>query len=170
MEISKCFKIGYVVKPHGLKGEVTLALSPECPHPGSLHSVFFEVKNQLVPYFIIAASVKGTRAYIKLEEVNTPEMAASLKGCSLYLPKTKRPKLAHGEFYGDEIVGFEVVDLAIGVLGEVNEVLENGANRHLLIIRQSKEIMIPITGPFIKSISKVRKKIMVELPDGFLEI
>ena len=170
MEIGKCFKIGYVVKAHGLKGEVTLALSPECPHPGSLHSVFLEIKNQLVPFFISSASVKGTRAYIKLEEVNTPELAASLRGCSLYLPKTERPKLVRGEFYGDEVVGFEVVDLSMGVLGEVNEVLENGANRHLIILCQNKEIMIPLNGPFIKSVNKSRKKISVELPDGFLEI
>jgi len=30
--------------------------------------------------------------------------------------------------------------------------------------------MIPVNGPFIKSISKAKKKIQVELPEGFLEI
>ena len=158
------------MKAHGLKGEVTFALGPECPDPESFRTVFIELKNQLIPYFIESVSRRGTKAFVKLEEINTPELASSLRGCSLYLPKTERPKLTTGEFYGDEVVGFEVVDIAFGLLGEVKEVFENGTNRHLIVRRQNKDMMIPLNGPFIKSVSKSRRKISVDLPDGFMDI
>lgn len=170
MEIRECFKIGYVAKSHGLKGEVTIVLGPDCPGLESLKLVFVESNNQLVPYFIQAVSLKGIKAFVKLEGVDTPEFAASLKGCSLFLPKSERPKLVRGEFYNDEVLGFEVIDSEKGALGPVSDVLESGPNRYLTIMFNTKEIMIPLNGPFIKGVNKTKKKISVELPDGFLDI
>ena len=164
------FKIGYVAKSHGLKGEVTIALGPECPDLESVKSILVEVSHQLVPYFIESISVKGVKAYLKLEDVNTPEAAASLRGSSLYLPKSERPKLSRGEFYSDEVIGFEVTDAEKGLLGSIKEVFESGPNRFLILIHQGKEVMIPINGPFITGLNKSKKKIAVDLPEGFLEI
>ena len=170
METVEYFKIGYVAKSHGLKGEVTIVLGPECPDLEGLKSLFVESKNQLVPYFIELISLKGNKAFLKLEDVNTPELSYALKGCGLFLPKSDRPKLLRGEFYSDEVVGFEVSDREKGILGPISEVFESGPNRFLIIILNGKEIMIPINGPFIKGVNKSKRKISVELPDGFLDI
>ena len=158
------------MKTHGLKGEVTFSLSPDCPNLSGLTSVFLELRNQLVPYFIHSASTKGIKAYVKLQDVNSAEAAAELTGSSVYISKEHRPALSRGEFYGDEVAGFEVNDVFHGPLGYVKEVLETGANRHLIVIYLGREIMIPLNGPFIKSLNKAKKKFVVELPDGFLEI
>lgn len=170
MEIHKFFKIGYVIKAHGLKGEITIALTPECPALAGLKSVFIEFRSQLVPHFIESASTKGNKAFVKLEDVTSHELASSLKGRSLYLPKSKLPKLHGGEFYTDEVLGFKVTDLEEGVLGYVKGVFETGPNRHLVVIHNKKEILIPINGPFIKGVNKTKKEISVELPNGFLDI
>lgn len=170
MKVEACFKIAYVMKTHGLKGEVTFSLSPDCPDLSGLTSVFLELRNQLVPYFIHSASTKGIKAYVKLEDINSAEAAAELTGSSVYIPKEHRPALSRSEFYGDEVTGFEVNDVFHGPLGYVKEVLETGANRHLIVIYLGREIMIPLNGPFIKSLNKAKRKFAVELPDGFLEI
>ena len=170
MEISECFKIGYVAKSHGLKGEVTIVMAPDCPDLKDVKSVFVETSYQLVPYFIQSVSITGSKAYVKLEDVNSQEVAGALKGCSLFLSRRERPKLARGEFYNDEVIGFEVIDAEIGSLGLVNDILESGPNRYLTVMVNTKEVMIPLNGPFIKGVNKTRKKISVELPDGFLDI
>jgi 16S rRNA processing protein RimM len=164
------FKIGYIAKTHGLKGELTMAMMPECPDPEGIKSFFVEINQNLVPFFIQSISVKGDKAFVKFEDVNTIDEANVLKGCSLFLAKTEREKLGRGEFYNDEVVGFEVTDNDAGILGVVREVFESGPNRFLMIDWHEKEVMIPINGPFIKSINKSKKKISVELPEGFLEI
>jgi 16S rRNA processing protein RimM len=170
MHVDSCFKIAYVVKAHGLKGELTLALLPECPDLSGLSPVFLEIKNQLVPQFIETASVKGTKAYVKFEGVDSLDSAHALKGCSLYLPIKHRPGLPKGQFYGDEVAGFEVVDATLGSLGTVKEVLETGASRHLVVLRDAREVLIPLNGPFIKSLNKSKKRILVDIPEGLLEL
>ncbi len=170
MEIKDYYKIGYVAKSHGLKGEVTLVLGPDCPDLEDLKSVFVATGNQIIPHFIQAVSIKGIKAYIKFEDVNTPEQAYALKGSSIYLLKTDRPRLNRGEFYNDEVLGFEVTDADEGPLGYVVDVQEAGPNRYLIVKYLNKDVMIPLNGPFIKSVNKSKKKILVELPVGFLQI
>ncbi len=169
MDINACFKIGYISKTHGLKGGVTAVFS-ESGEFESLESVFVEIKHSLVPYFIESFSDRGEKGFIKFEDINTFEQAEALKGCSIYLPKTVRPKLKRGDFYNDEVLGFEVEDVHNGFLGEVREIIESGANRLLSIDRSGKEVLIPVNGPFIKSVNKSKKKILTDLPDGFLEL
>jgi 16S rRNA processing protein RimM len=169
MTVEECFKIGYIAKTHGLKGEVTIVMSPECPEIDELESLFVEINQNLIPYFLQSVSIKGDKAYIKFEDVNSIDQANDLKGCSLYLKKAERVKLSRGEFYNDEVLDFEVADKEAGVIGTVKEIFESGPNR-FLVLNGKKEIMIPLNGPFIKSVNKSKKKISVELPDGFLDI
>lgn len=159
------------MKPHGLKGEVTISLDPNAYADWeNLKTIFIEKKSLLVPYFIQHISVRNDKAFVKLEDVDTPEYAALLKGGSLYLPKNERPKPAKGEFYSEEVIGFEVTDQELGVLGMILDVEQAGPNRFLILNYNKKEIMIPVNGPFITSINKSKKKISVSLPEGFLDI
>lgn len=164
-----CFKIGYVAKIHGLKGEVTIILT-EAVDLGSVKVIFLEIRNSLVPYFIQQFSDRQDKVFVKFDDVNTVEQATLIKGASLYLEKAARPKLKRGEFYDDEVVGFSVTDLTTGELGNVQEVVFSGSNRLIQLIYQGKEVLIPINGPFITSVNKSKKKIEVQLPEGFLEI
>jgi 16S rRNA processing protein RimM len=171
MQISECYKIGYVTKPHGLKGEVTIMLTPEGPDEiGLLETIFIEKNSQLIPYFIESASQHGDKAYVKFEDIDTIEMAGTITKSSLYLPKSTRPKSARGEFYDDEIVGFEVQDKEQGLLGKVVSIEQAGPNKLLAVNFNEKEVLIPLNGPFIISINKSKKLITVLLPEGFLEI
>jgi 16S rRNA processing protein RimM len=171
MDIKEAYKIGYILKPHGLKGQVTVSLDAEAP--ADLHemeTIFIEKNKQLIPYFRSEISISGSKAYLKFEDVNTVEEAQAISKSALYLPKTSRPKSGRGEFYDDEIVGFQVVDDDAGELGSVTEITTAGPNKLLTLIHNGKEVLIPINGPFIKSVNKTKKTISVELPEGFLEI
>lgn len=159
------------MRPHGLKGEVTISLDADAPADWeSLKSVFIEGKTNLVPYFIEHISIRGDKAFVKFEDVSTPEAAAALKGSSLYLPKTSRPKPARGNFYHDEIIDFEVIDDEFGLLGTVQTIEQAGPNRFIVLSHKTKEVMIPVNGPFIKSVNRTKKTVSVSLPEGFLDI
>ena len=136
----------------------------------SIESVFLEIKGMLVPHFIKSFSDRTDKAFIKFEDVNTIEQAMGLKGSTLYLSKSERPPLKRGEFYNDEIVGFVIEDENLGHLGFLKQVIQSGPSRLLEIDCNGKEILIPVNGPFIKSINKSKKTIKVSLPEGFLDI
>ncbi len=169
MNKQDCYSIGYISKTHGLKGEVT-AIITEPIELDSIESVFLEIKGTLVPHFIKSFSDRTDKAFIKFEDVNTIEQAMGLKGSTLYLSKSVRPPLKRGEFYNDEIVGFVIEDENLGHLGFLKQVIQSGPSRLLEIDCNGKEILIPVNGPFIKSINKSKKTIKVSLPEGFLDI
>lgn len=169
MNKQDCYPVGYISKTHGLKGEVT-AVFKEPIALEEIESVFIDIKGTLVPYFIESCSDRGDKAFIKFDDVSSPEKAASLKGSMIYLSKSVRPTLKRGQFYSDEVVGFTIEDEKEGALGTLKQVIESGPTRLLEIDYQGKEVLIPVNGPFIKSVNKSKKLIKVSLPEGFLSI
>jgi 16S rRNA processing protein RimM len=171
MNIESTYKIGLVLKPHGLKGEVTISLDAEAlAGLDGIESVFLEKDQRLVPYFIESISVRGEKAFVKFEDIDSYEAAEGISKRTIYLPKSTRPKSGRGEFYDDEVIGFLVQDEALGELGEISEVVDAGANRLLVLHHQGKEVLIPVNSPFVSSVNKSKKRIVVNLPDGFLDI
>ena len=168
MNFEDCFKIGYISKTHGLKGEVTAVFEIEIEW-ADLTSLFIDSKGSLVPYFVQNISGIASKPFIKFEGIESLEQASSLKGRSIYTPKSDRAKLKRGEFYDDEVIGFKVEDKNLGSIGDVKEIQSQGANRLLSIIQGAREILIPVNAPFITSLNKTKKLIQVELPDGFLD-
>jgi 16S rRNA processing protein RimM len=174
MDSSACFNIGYVVKTHGLKGEVTISLNgysaEDLKSIQEVYPLFIEINNRLIPHFIQSVSDKGTKAFVKFEDVNSVEEASMLAKRPLYLQKAARPKSQRGEFYDDEVVNFGVTDENLGQLGNIVEVTQAGPNRLLVVDYQGRELMIPVNSPFIRRINKSKKEITVNLPEGFLDI
>jgi 16S rRNA processing protein RimM len=171
MDIRDCYKIGFVLKPHGLKGEVTISIDEDAPNEfDELESIFLARGETMVPYFIEAISLKGEKAYVKFEDVDSADEAKAICNHALYLPKSARPKSLRGEFYDDEITGFSVTDENQGLLGTITEVTAAGPNKLIAVDHQGKEVLIPVNSPFIISVNKSKKKITVNLPDGFLDI
>lgn len=171
MDIENCFKVGYILKPHGLKGGVTVSLDSDSSSDfSSQKTIFIQSAHQLVPYFIESVSLKGNKAFVKFEDVDSVEAAENISKHAIYLPKTERPKSGRGEFYDDEIEGFSVDDSVLGPLGKITGVMAAGSNKLLVLDNQGNEVLIPLNSPFIKSVNKSKKKITVELPDGFLDI
>ena len=136
----------------------------------SIDSVFLEQNNRLVPYFIESIAGLGTKVFLKFEDIDSAEAARAISKQSVYISKSLRPKRDRNEFYDDEINDFEVFDTMLGFLGKIDGVVAAGPNRLLSLEHQGKEVLIPTNGPFIKSINKTKKRIDVDLPEGFLEI
>src|SRR5688572_8506432 len=91
MQIASSYKIGFILKPHGLKGEVTISLDDDAPDDlETFKSIFLEKDGRLEPYFIESISIKGNKAYLKLEDIDSPEAASEISKQSIHLPKTAR--------------------------------------------------------------------------------
>lgn len=171
MVISDCYKAGFVVKPHGLKGEVTISIDPDTPNDfATIESVFLADGENLIPYFITSISITGNKAYVKFEDIDTLNDAEALSKSSIFLPKSVRPPAEKGEFYDDEVMDFQVTDENLGDIGKIADIMTAGPNRLLVVNQGEKEILIPINGPFITQVDRANAKLHVNLPDGFLDI
>lgn len=167
MDIDSCYQIGYVIKRHGLKGEVRIHL--ESPFPNKVESIFIEIDNRLVPFFIETISVSENQAIVKLEEVDGPEKASQLSSCAVYLPNSFKQKRNYNNLEINDLIGFSVI-FKKQSLGSVSAVNQHALNPLLVVSGNEKELLIPISDYFIKNIDYKLKNITVELPDGFTEI
>jgi 16S rRNA processing protein RimM len=171
MEIDSCFKVGFILRTHGLKGEVTISIDDDAPSDLSgISVVFLEAPGGLAPYFIHSISHQGKKAFIKFEDVDSIGEASKLVKRQVFLQKSARPKSGPTEFYNDELIAFNVSDEVIGPLGVITDIMQAGANRLLVIDNDGKELLIPVNGPFIVGINKRKKSVTVNLPEGFLDI
>jgi 16S rRNA processing protein RimM len=171
MDFEACFQLGYVSKVHGLKGEIQAFLDVDMPENyKKLESVFVDIDNKLIPFFIERIGVAENKAVIKFEEVDTIEAAENLKNKRLYLPLNKLPKLGQEQFYYHDIIGYSVIDQAEGVLGEIVTIY-NLPHQDLIAMQyNNKEVLIPIIDDIVKSVDHEQKEVKVFLPDGLLQI
>jgi 16S rRNA processing protein RimM len=156
-----------VIKKHGLKGDVKIILSS--PLPKKLESIFVEIDNRLVPFFIESISILHDQAILKFEDIDSPEKADQLTQNRVFLPLSIRPKSQSKRPNSSELIGFSVYfnSHRLGIVSDINQ---HTLNPLLVVKNEESELLIPINDYFIKKVDRKLKKVMVELPDGFLEI
>ena len=171
MDIDSCYELGYIVKPHGLKGEVSVIIDADVPEAyKNLESVFIEQDKQLVPFFVKAIKLSGRKAIMRLDESTSIESAQQLKGCKLFLPLDLLPQLADDQFYFHEIIGFSIEDKELGFLGKIMTVYDAGPQDIIAFEHQGKEILLPANDETIIRVDKSGLVLHVAIPDGLLDI
>lgn len=172
MRKEDCFYLGNIVKKHSFRGEVVIKLDTDEPQLyKNMESVFVDLGNNLVPFFIEKSSLsKGTMLRVKFEDVNTEQDADAIMKSGIYLPLNLLPKLLGNKFYYHEVIGFNVVDLNFGVVGSIVHINDKAAQPLFEIDRDGLEIFIPMIDDFIKKVDRENKVIEVETPDGLINL
>jgi len=181
MRKEDCFYLGKIAKKFSFKGEVLAYLDTDEPELyENLESVFVECNKHLVPFFIESSSLhKNDFLRIRFEDVNTEEEADALLGNDLYLPLKMLPKLTGNKFYFHEVIGFEVEDKRLGVVGIIQSINDSTAQPLFEVLNgevdssgreQAKQILIPMIDHFLVKIDRENKKVIMDLPEGLIEM
>lgn len=170
MTQNECYQLGKITKPFGYKGQMVFFLDVDTPEDyENLDSVFVEVKGALVPYFIKELNLNGNKAIVTFEDL-TPAEAQALTGCKLFLPLDLLPKLDGNRFYYHEVIGWRVIDAEKGDIGTIASVIDYPAQALFQIMKNGKEILIPIIDEVIKRVDREEKKIHIEAPNGLIDL
>ncbi|TDQ22721.1 16S rRNA processing protein RimM [Tenacibaculum caenipelagi] len=172
MQKENCFYLGKIVKKHSFKGEVIIKLDTDEPNLyENLESVFVDLGNNLVPFFIEKSSLsKGTMFRVKFEDVDSEADAEAIIRAGVYLPLDLLPKLSGNKFYYHEVIGFTVVDASFGTVGTIMSINDSSAQPLFEIDREGKEIFIPMIDDFIKKVDRENQTIVVDTPEGLIEL
>lgn len=170
MKQNDCYQLGEVIKTHGLKGEVTIALDVDFPEQyTTLESVFLEQHGKLIPFFIDTIQINGSKALVKFEEIDSQDSARSLVKCPLYLPLSALPSLEEGQYYFHELVGCEVIENGV-TLGLIKEIIDLSGNQLIVMESDGKEILIPMKDEILINVDIPSQKVTVQLPDGLMDL
>jgi 16S rRNA processing protein RimM len=112
----------------------------------------------------------GGKALAKFEELDRIEEVEHLVGSEVYLPLSELPQLDEDQYYFHELIGFDVIDLTMGLIGPVEVVYDLETQDLLGVTYQGKEVLIPIQDGIITQVDKAAKKVFCQLPEGLLEI
>jgi 16S rRNA processing protein RimM len=171
MQFEDCFEIGYILKPHGLNGAVTIQMDADDPMKyKGMESVIVKIGNNLVPFFISSLQINEGKGILHLEDVNTKEDAEELKSCSLLLPLDLLPKLDENQFYYHEVIGYKIVDHTKGGLGNIENIISGGKQDLIAMKYKDQEILIPVTDQIVIRADHEKKEVYVSLPEGLLDI
>jgi len=169
--MSQYFKIGKLAASYGLLGELVLqhSLGKKTSLKGLEIIYVEEQKDNFMPFFIEKTAIKSdTETYIKLEGIDTKEVARKLTPKEVWLEESdfKKHTLQSAPI---ALLGFSMME-AENNLGEIIEVNEQPHQILCTIMYKGKEALIPLHEASLIKIDKKNKQVFVDLPEGLLAI
>lgn len=162
--IKEYLEIGRIVGTHGVRGE--MRVQPWCDSPDFLKkfkTLYLGAKGENAQK-VISTRAHGNVALLKLENVNSVEQAAALRGKVLYMCR-KDAHLKKGDYFIAELIDCRVVDAEDDNVcyGTISDVSETGANDVWHITKDDQEYLIPAIPDVVSSVD-VEKGIVYITP------
>ncbi len=172
MQKKDCFYLGKIVTKYSFKGELVIKLDTDEPQLyANMNAIFVEMGSNLVPFFIERSLLqKGNQLRVKLEDVDAETDADALLKLAVYLPLDLLPKLKGNKFYYHEVIGFTLEDTNYGEVGIIVGINDTTAQPLFEVKHGEIELLIPMIDDFIKKVDRANKTILVETPEGLIEM
>lgn len=163
-------EIGYLGKPHGLRGELRLTLhNPEGDALDCVERLVLRLRGQLEELELEAIRGGSNPAIVAFKGVESRNDAERLKGATVFVHRADLPPLEPGEYYLSDLVGAQV----IGPEGEVGHVIELAMYPTVdsVVIRgqSGQRLEQPLVEPWLESVDAAAKVIRLRSLDGLIE-
>lgn len=164
-------QIGTLGKTHGLKGELKFKIEEEYIDDfNEVDVLFLQIKGHFAPYFI--ESIRSS-SIIKFEDTNTKEAAKLIQNQPLFLKEDNITVAAADileELLYQHLKGFKMIDDLLGDLGTIQAVEAYPQQEMAIINIDKNEFLIPLNEFIISKIDLDNQIVLVNLPEGLLEI
>ena len=165
--------VARAVRTRGLKGELVADVLTDFPERFEQISELSGIglDGELKQFQLESHWFQNDRMVLKFSGYDTIESAKTLIGYEFGLPEAERVELAEGEFYDWELEGCSV-ELEHGAsIGTVREVLRTGGVELLVVQDEARrEHFIPMAQTIVVAIDVAAKKILIDPPDGLLDL
>jgi 16S rRNA processing protein RimM len=164
--------VGIVARPHGLKGHVIV--NPETDFaavrfaPGS--DVLVSVEGRLQRLTVSSLRFQANRPIVGFDGLESIEAVEPLADQALWIREADRPPLDAGWYYHSDLIGCRVETMAGTTVGHVARVDDSGGVPLLAIDRDRGEVLIPLAESICREIDAVGKRIVIDPPEGLLEL
>lgn len=168
-----CTSIGYIQKPHGLKGEVVVIFEDEFADTFDSADYFFiEIDGGLVPFFIEEDGLRyrnNESIIIKFDFVDSQLKAKELAGCKIFVFNSDLIEPEYPEIYSG-LIGMRVIDKKSGDIGTINRIDDFSGNVVITVSHPRTEILIPLSENIIMKIDETNRKLYLNCPEGLINI
>lgn len=172
MEKDDHYALGSLLKTSGIKGEIILKFTNDCPEEiQKLESIFIDIDNKLVPFFIEEIRPKSANtATVKLEGLNDEIEASEFIGADFYISNDQVKELQVESVEYIDVAGYKVFDQNKIYIGDVLEFIDIPENPLLSIQSEKGEFLVPAKDELIIEINDHVKEIYLTIPEGLFDI
>ncbi len=163
--------IGYTKKAHGVKGAIRVSIKDQYLATfEEIDVLFLALKGRNIPFFI-ESKVFETPYRVTFEDHTTREAIEPLTGKEILIQKDKLilEETPDDLIYG-AYIGYLIVDNTEGEIGTIRDIQEFPQQEMAFVLYQNKEILLPLNEYLIESIEEDSKTILVNLPEGLLDL
>lgn len=162
-----CYKIGRLGKAHGVKGEVTFQVTDDVFDRVDADYLILEVDGILVPFFMEEYRFRSDSVVlVKFCDIDTQERASELTNCDVWFPRSLTPDDEEPTLAG--LVGFDIIEAGgNNIVGRIAAIDDSTAN---LLFELENGTLIPANDDLIQDINMQEKQIIMNIPEGLLNI
>jgi 16S rRNA processing protein RimM len=173
-DLPETVAVGRVLRPHGIRGEVTVEVLSDVPARFQKGSRVQGVREGAPPVTLTVAAgrVHKTGAVVRFEGYEDRDQAEALRGLDLEVPLAEVPKAPPGTYYQYELLGC----LCHNVCGEREEELGtvvvvggDGGGVMRIVEGEGRRVPVPFVKAFLRRVDVATGRIDLALPEGFLE-
>ncbi len=162
--------VGRVGGKHGVDGSLRLLIDEGVQILPDIQFLFIDREGSKVPYGIEIGKLAKDEI-IKLEEFNSPEALDAVMGHEVFIERGfyKSHEYVDQEVYG-YLVGYSCLDLDGREIGEVKSILVLPQQEVAEVSHGEENFLLPLNDSLIKEIDVEEKKVMIEIPEGLIDL
>ena len=164
--------VGRIARAHGNRGQIIVDPATDFPEerfkPGSV----LQIRRGNATESVEIATVRFHRGrpIIGLAGVDTMDAAEALAGNELRIGADALQPLPPGSYYHHDLINCAVETAGGEAIGRVTAVEGDAAGSRLVVQSGNGEVLIPIVEGICVSIDVPGRKVVVEPPDGLLDL
>jgi 16S rRNA processing protein RimM len=107
---------------------------------------------------------------LKFSGIDTITAAERLVGAWIEVEADQAVALPEGTYWDRDLIGCSLRSTGGEVLGTVTEVMRIAGNHQLVVRGTRGEFLVPAVGAICREISISRREIVVDLPEGLMDL
>ena len=164
--------VGRIARAHGNRGQVIVNAETDFPgqrfQPGA--ELFVERAGSLETLTLTTVRFQHDRPVIGIEGIDTMDAAEALAGLELRVPVERLASLPAGSFYRHDLIGCRV-EMRSGERVGIVQAVEGTIGGSRLVVEGARgEILIPLAVAICTTIDVAGRRIVIEPPEGLLEL
>lgn len=164
--------VGYVRRAHGIRGDVVIrGLVTDAKArfvPGASFATDEDPPRNLT---IASVGESGDDLRILFEEIADRSSADALRAVQVTMPLGERRELPDDEWWPEDLVGCQVVDIVGTEIGVVREVIIATAQDRIVVEDLDGNLgEVPFVDALVPTVDIANDRIVVDLPEGIFEV
>jgi 16S rRNA processing protein RimM len=162
--------IGKIVSRWGRHGEIKLRLYLEFFPKPFFPRLYLKEKGILNEFETESIRSHKDDFLLKLKTIDSMEKAIELSGLDVFVPEEHLRTLEKDNYYLYQIIGLNVVTKNKKRIGTIEDLVFIENNDLLIVNTGEKEVLIPFTRSIVLKINLAEKEVVIDPPDGLLEL